>query len=366
MRRRWPIMVPVALVWALWALFNPLIPPLYRSTATLRIEPLMLPSELATSPTQMRQHVEHRLRLISQRVLSPSQLAAVIEQQALYPNLRQRANLEAAQAQLRQQLAVQVTDIALRPTLAGEPRQVTVTYTLSFRDPAAHVAQSVTQELAALFLRENETASRSNHSPPPPLHAATEQLAAEITALQAQLSAVEQQPSDAQAVAAVTAAYQQTVAKYRALRERSLYAEQAQSLAREQQGARFTLLQSPPAPTQPDAVQRFAWLGVGVLLAVAASLLPLTWLERCGGGLRGVRALHAAAPIPLLGVIPYIETAAARQARIKRTLVRGMLAVMLTLAALSIFQQLVMPLEIFGARLWQALPSAISKQMERN
>ena len=233
-------------------------------------------------------------------------------------------------------------------------------YLLSFRDTSPHVAQRVTQELAALFLNESVQAPRSSRTPLP-LHTATEQLATEIAALQAKLTAVEQQPGDNRALAAVTHAYQQAVAKYRALRERSLYAEQAQLLARERQGARFLLLQSPRTPTPPDVGQRLAWLGVGLLLAVAASLAPFAWLERLGSGLRGLRAIQSAAPIPLLGVIPYIETAPARQARVKRTLIRATLAALLALAAMIIFHRFVMPLDALGLLLGHQSVAGLSQ-----
>ena len=71
-------------------------------------------------------------------------------------------------------------------------------------------------------------------------------------------------------------------------------------------------------------------------------------------------AIQLAASIPLLAVVPYIETARDRQTRLKRTYPLVGVALTLALAATAVLHWLVMPLDLFWSLLMRRVDVAAS------
>ncbi|NVZ09220.1 lipopolysaccharide biosynthesis protein [Allochromatium humboldtianum] len=157
----------------------------------------------------------------------------------------------------------------------------------------------------------------------------------------------------------LTRDYDNAMAKYREIREKSLQAELAQSLERDRKGERFLLIEPPLVPEKPDKPNRLAILVLGFVLAGAGGVGNLALMESLDKGLHGTRAIQMATQMPLLAVVPYIETARDRQARLKRTYLLVGAVLTLVLAATALFHWLVMPLDVFWFVLMRRIDAAV-------
>lgn len=358
-RRKWQTIVPTAsILFAIAVLVALLVPPTYRSTATLLIERLEIPPDPARAKAMSQ--VDQRLQLIGRRVMTTGHLGALIERYDLYPDIRRRDNLDMAVAEMRKHIKLDALGVAVPDIRTGRAHETAVTCLLSFEDRSARVAQAVVQELVSLFLSESlkhrTTANQAANS----LHIAAERLAAEIDMLKTRLATVERQRVDQHTISELRRDYENAMAKYREIREQSLQAELVQSLEHDRQGERFSLLKPPGAPEKPDTPNRLAILVLGFVLAGAGGVGHLILLERLDTRLYGPEAIQSAAPIPLLAVVPYIESTRDRQTRLKRTYTRVGVALTLALAATVVLHWLVMPLDLLWSSLMRRVDVAAS------
>lgn len=349
-RRKWQTIVPTTFaLFAIAVLVALLIPPTYRSTAILFIEHLEISADLAR--TKATSQADQRLQLIGQRVLTASHLGALIERYDLYPDIRRRENLDMAVMKMRRHIELDAISIAVLDTRTGRAWEADVRCLLSFEDRSARVAQAVTQELVSLFLNESLKHRAAVNQAANSLYMAAERLAAEIDTLKARLAAVERQRIDQRTISELRRDHENAMAKYREIREQSLRAELLQSLERDRQGERFSLLEPPGVPDQSDTPNRLAILVLGFVLAGAGGVGHLTLLERLDKRLHGPGAIQLAAPIPLLAIVPYVENACDRQTRLKRTYTLIGVTLTLVLTMTVLLHWLVMPLDV----LWSVL-----------
>ena len=358
-RRQWQTIVPTtSILFAIAVFVALLVPPTYRSTATMLIEGLEIPSDLAR--TKPMSPADQRLQLIGQRVMTTGHLGALIERYDLYPDIRRRDSLDMAVAEMRKRIELDVIGTAMPDTRIGRAREADITFSLSFEDRSARVDQAVTQELVSRFLSESlkhpTTANQAANS----LHMAAERLAAEIDTLKTRLATVERQRVDQHTISELRRDYENAMAKYREIREQSLQAKLLQSFERDRQGERFSVLEPPGVPEKPDTPNRLAILVLGFVLAGVGGVGHLILLERLDTGLHGPEAIQLAASIPLLAVVPYIETARDRQTRLKRTYALVGVALTLALAATAVLHWLVMPLDLFWSLLMRRVDVAAS------
>jgi polysaccharide biosynthesis transport protein len=563
-RRKWQAIVPAFVLLVIAILAALLIPPTYRSTATILIERQEIPPDLVR--TTVTSYADQRIQVISQRVMTTSNLSALIERYDLYPDLRRRESINMAVEEMRERIQLDMISADVLDPQSGRAQEATIAFSLSFEDGSAGIAQKVTSELVSLFLSENlERRTAAANEATTFLQAEADRLGAEINTLEAKLAAFKEEYSDnlpelavinrelmrrteerlrdsdqavrtlqqqalyleselaqlspniasgvqggsieayleelqaryvrvkeryspnhpdrvqlekeiaalrlqagessvaaiqarldgllselaaltkrysddhpsvaslrrsiadtqakldqtrrtmgdqrarlagannpayiqlrtkldaaqieieslktmrvkledelrayegriasaprvEQEYRALTRDYDNAMAKYREIREKGLQAELAQSLERDRKGERFLLIEPPLVPEKPDKPNRLAILVLGFVLAGAGGVGNLALMESLDKGLHGTRAIQLATQMPLLAVVPYIETAQDRRARLKRTYTLVGVVLGLVLAATALFHWFVMPLDVLWFVLMRRIDAAV-------
>lgn len=553
-RRKWQAIVPAFVLCVIAILAALFIPPTYRSSATILIERQEIPP--VPVRTTIMSHADQRIQAIGQRVTTTSNLSTLIERHDLYPDRRRREGINAAIEEMRKHIALDVISADVLAPQSGRAREATITFSLSFEDGSASLAQKVTHELVSLVLNSNlEHPTPAVNEATSALQTEAERLGTEISTLEAKLAAFKQQygdnlpeltalnhelmrrteerrrdneqallgfqqqvlyleselaqisptiagaydranstaahlealqaryvrvkehyapnhpdrlqleeeiatlsrqvgessatsiqarldgllselaeltkrysdahpsvaslkrgiadtqakldqarqamsdqrahpanadnpayiqlrakleaarieieslktrrvkledewrahderiskaPQVEQEYRALTRDYDNAMINYREIREKVLQTELAQSLERDRRSERFSLIAPPLVPEKPYTPNRLMILILGFMLAGAGGIGNLALMESLDKGLHGARAIQLATPIPLLAVIPYVETAHDRQARLKRTYALVGVALTLVLTASALLHWVVMPLDVLG------------------
>lgn len=190
-RRKWQLILPIVLLLPLAALVAIVLPPVYRSEATILIQQQEIPTELIR--TTVTSFADQRIQVIKQRVMTVANLSALIEKYGLYPEIRQEQSINAAVEEMREDVGLNMISAEIIDPRSGRPQEATIAFELSFRYGAATIAQQVVNELVSLFLAENlrqrEEAVReaSNF-----LQEEAEKLAAQIRGLEGALAKFKQ------------------------------------------------------------------------------------------------------------------------------------------------------------------------------
>jgi succinoglycan biosynthesis transport protein ExoP len=146
LRRRWWLMGPlfvcgfvafgVARIW----------PEQYRSEALILVEQQKVP-ELYVTPNVVTD-LQDRLQSMTQQILSRTRLQKLIEQSNLYPDVRQRMNIDEIVDKMR-------ADIRIELVQAPRRQDDLTAFRISFLYGSAQVAQQIANELTSLFINEN-------------------------------------------------------------------------------------------------------------------------------------------------------------------------------------------------------------------
>lgn len=137
------ISVPVAL----------LLPPVYRSTATILIEEQEIPAELVRST--ITAYADQRLQVIGQQVMTRANLMQIIEKYNLYPRKRQRGTAEDVLGLLRKNIKFNMVSAEVTDRRSGQKTMAAIAFTLTYDGETADGAQKVANELTSLYLNEN-------------------------------------------------------------------------------------------------------------------------------------------------------------------------------------------------------------------
>lgn len=165
-----------------------LLPPVYRSTATILIEEQEIPSDLVRST--ITSYAAQRLQTISQRVMTRSNLIAIVDKYGLYPKRRQRETTDEILERMRDDMAFQTISAEVIDPRSGHPTMATIAFSLSFDGDSPAQAQKITNEITNLYLEENlknraqKTAEAADF-----LAAEAQQVGATATGLEKKLSA---------------------------------------------------------------------------------------------------------------------------------------------------------------------------------
>lgn len=147
-RRKYWIIVPSVTVILIALALTPLIPRSYQSTTTILVEPQKIPTEYvrATVTTD----VTDRLHTIGLEVMSSTRLIHIINDLNLYPELRKKENINQIVGIMQKDISV---DVVRDPTNDG--KNSVGAFKISYVGRTPQETQSVTKEMADLFIREN-------------------------------------------------------------------------------------------------------------------------------------------------------------------------------------------------------------------
>lgn len=130
-----------------------LLPPVYKSMATILIEEQEIPSELVHST--ITSYADQRIETIKQQVMSRTTLWKVVEQFKLYPDLRRTNSTEEIVRRFAKDIAVEVISADVVNKHTQSPMKATIAFTVEYQSNSPDLAQKVANELTSLFLGEN-------------------------------------------------------------------------------------------------------------------------------------------------------------------------------------------------------------------
>jgi len=158
-KRRWRVaLLPFAVVLAIGVAVALLIPPVYRSSATILIEQQEIPQDLVRST--ISSFADQRIQLIKQRVMTTANLLNIIREHGLYADEIDRKPREAIIERMRDDIRMSVISADVVDPRSGRPVQATIAFTVSYDNRSAERAVRVANELTSLYLQDNSQSRR--------------------------------------------------------------------------------------------------------------------------------------------------------------------------------------------------------------
>jgi len=152
-RRRYQILVPALVIFTASVLLALLLPPIYRSTATVLIETQSVSKDFLQ--TTVTGYVEQRLQSISQVVLGRVNLMNLIKKMDLYTEDREMFTAEEIVAKMQKDILLEPVQTEVNNPSAGRSGPATIAFNISYEGRNPNKVAEVASELASLFLQEN-------------------------------------------------------------------------------------------------------------------------------------------------------------------------------------------------------------------
>lgn len=128
-------------------------PPTYRSTGTILIEQQEIPTDVVRSA--VTSYADQRVQVISQRVMTSSNLLNVIEKYDLFPGERESMSREALVDRIRSDIDLEMISADVVDPRQGRATKATIAFSVSYDARSPIVAAKVANELTTLYLSEN-------------------------------------------------------------------------------------------------------------------------------------------------------------------------------------------------------------------
>jgi len=187
-RRKWPMLGIMAAVFLLAVAIALILPPVYRSTATILIEDQDIPRELVQST--VTSYAAQRIEVINREVMTRSNLLKLIDRHNLFADQRGRVPVETIIGKMRKAISLEMLSAEVIDPRSGRPTEATIAFTVSFDAGNPEVAQRVANDLVSLYLSENIKRRTRKAAE------TTEFLAAEEERLRKQLAQIEEKIAD--------------------------------------------------------------------------------------------------------------------------------------------------------------------------
>ena len=128
-------------------------PPTYRSAGTILIEQQEIPEDFVHSA--ITSYADQRVQVISQRVMTSSNLLDIIRKYDLYPEARRTKAREVIVADMRNDIKLEMISADVMDPRQGRATKATIAFSVSFVSRSPQLAAAVANELTSLYLREN-------------------------------------------------------------------------------------------------------------------------------------------------------------------------------------------------------------------
>lgn len=151
-RRRKYLLIPFVIILTISSVLAVILPPVFRSTATILIEEQEIPPDLVRST--VTSFAVQRIKVISQRIITRPNLNEIIQKYDLYPDERKKKSEERILEKMRDRLKIDTISADVGGKNSSSSK-ATIAFTLSFEDQNPGIAQKVANELTSLFLKEN-------------------------------------------------------------------------------------------------------------------------------------------------------------------------------------------------------------------
>ncbi len=153
-RRKWSLILPALIIFAISVMIAVALPPIYKSTSTILIEEQEIPANFVMAT--VTSFVEQRLQSIHQRIMSTSRLIDIIKRFNLYSDLKGRLTSEQIVEEMRNSIKLETISAEVVDRRTGRPSSATVAFTLTYEGKGIpDKVQRVANVLTSLFLEEN-------------------------------------------------------------------------------------------------------------------------------------------------------------------------------------------------------------------
>ncbi len=140
--------------------------------------------------------------------------------------------------------------------------------------------------------------------------------------------------------------YENALTKYQEIKAKQMEAELAETLEKENKGERFSLVEPPQLPEEPESPNRLAILFLGVIFSIVGGVGVTATAEVLDGAIHGARGVTQAVGMAPLAVIPCITNAADRRRKVLRQLISILLLLSIIGGVLLLIHLLFMPLDV--------------------
>src|ERR1700733_10380675 len=152
-RRRWWILLPTFLCWALVWTGSWLWPDRYESEALILVERQKVPEQYVAPNVTV--DVQDQVRRMTQQILSRTRLQATIDRFHLYPRSRGlKGLLESKDPVEQMRKDIQIELVQSDSKTGGHPGELT-SFKIHYSAGSPEIAQQVNSELTSLFIDEN-------------------------------------------------------------------------------------------------------------------------------------------------------------------------------------------------------------------
>jgi uncharacterized protein involved in exopolysaccharide biosynthesis len=130
-----------------------LLPPRFRSAATILIEQQEMPQDLVRST--VTSYADERVQVIAKRVMTTETLLGIIQRYGLYPKERANDTREALLERMRKDIGLKMISADVIDPRSGRPTTATIAFEVSYTGTSPDAAARVANELTSLYLDEN-------------------------------------------------------------------------------------------------------------------------------------------------------------------------------------------------------------------
>ncbi|GAO34655.1 lipopolysaccharide biosynthesis protein [Sulfuricella sp. T08] len=152
-RRKKQILTATGILAVISVLVALLLPPVYRSSATILIEEQEIPVDMVRST--ITSYADQRIQVISQHVMTRANMMQIVEKYNLYPRQRKRETTEEILDRMRKDIKLNMVSADVRDRRSGANTVATIAFTLGYDSETAAGAQKVVNELTTLYLNQN-------------------------------------------------------------------------------------------------------------------------------------------------------------------------------------------------------------------
>ena len=139
--------------------------------------------------------------------------------------------------------------------------------------------------------------------------------------------------------------------KYNDLMAKHMEAKVYKVMEEEQKAERFQIVDPARLPEKPSSPNRLAIILIGLVLSIGAGVGMAAFREFTDTSIRNENDLALMASFPVLGGVPYLETASERSRKKRRRIILTISVFAAIIAGILIFHFFIMDLDIFWAKL---------------
>jgi uncharacterized protein involved in exopolysaccharide biosynthesis len=154
-RRKWLFLMTFISILTSGIVIAFILPPVYKSEATIIIERQEIPTELVA--TTVTGYVQERIEGIRQRLVTYNNLVDIEKELNIFPEMRKAGDISEMVTLIKESISVEMVDVKAT-TAKGGSATATIAFTVGYQADTAETAQKVAAALAERYLKENKLA----------------------------------------------------------------------------------------------------------------------------------------------------------------------------------------------------------------